>query len=258
MEIGLRTPLLDFFRRGEVAYDVRMQAAQGAIAPRPLEQLGLLALLTADHDSEIRTTAEATLAKISPELISAFIARSDVPTELREFFVKRGVEVAAAPAPDPDEALVDADATEYGPEPATDEEKQSVVQQLAAMTVPERVKAAMKGSREMRAVLVRDPNKLVALAVLSSPKLTETEVESIARMGSVAEDVLRTIAQSRAWTKNYGIVLGLVKNAKTPLAMSMNLLNRLTEKDLKQLSTNRNIPETLRLAARKKVGPAGG
>jgi hypothetical protein len=257
MDVGLRTPLLDFFRRGEVAYDVRLMAAQGAIAPRPLEQLGLLAYLTNDHDPEIQRTAEETIAKIPPDLIGGFIARSDVPLELREFFVKRGIPVAAVPLPDPEEALIDQDTTDYGPEPTSEQEKLSLVQRLASMPVPDKVKAAMKGSREMRSILIRDPNKLVALAVLSSPKMTETEVSAIARMGSVSEDVLRTIAQSRAWTKNYDVISSLVKNAKTPLAMSMNLLNRLSEKDLKMLSTNRNIPETLRIAARKKVVMGG-
>jgi hypothetical protein len=253
MDVGLRTPLLDFFRRGEVAQDVKLLAAQGAIAPRPLEQLGLLAFLTGDHDPEVQRTAEETLARIPADLIGGFIARSDVPLELREFFVKRGIAVAATPARDPDEPFVDLDQTDYGPEPTTEDQKMSLVQRLAGMAVPEKVKAAMKGSREMRAILIRDPNKLVALAVLSSPKMTETEVSAIARMGSVSEDVLRTIAQSRAWTKNYDVISALVKNAKTPLAMSMTLLNRLSEKDLKALSTNRNIPETLRIAARKKI-----
>jgi hypothetical protein len=210
-------------------------------------------MLTADQDQDIRNTAEATLRKIPADALSGFIARSEVPGDLREFFVARGHAVADIPAPDAEEALVDADATDYGPEPATEEEKLSIVQQLAAMSVPERVKAAMKGGREMRSVLIRDPNKIVALAVLSSPKMTETEVEAIARMGSVSEDVLRTIAQNRAWIKNYGIVLSLVKNAKTPLTFSMNLLKRLVEKDVKQLLSNRNIPETLRIAARKKL-----
>lgn len=253
MDVGLRTPLLDVFRRGEVAQDVRLLAAKGAIAPGPLEQLGLLAMLTDDHDVEICRIAEETLAKIPAALIGGFIARADVPTELRAFFVARGVEVGLTAAPDTPDALIDADPTDYGPEPATEEEKLSVLQRLSAMTVPEKVKAAMKGSREMRSVLIRDPNKLVALAVLSSPKMTEMEIEGIARMGSVGEDVLRTIAQSRNWTKSYAVVLALVKNAKTPLAFSLHLLNRLTEKDLKQLSTNRNIPETLRVAARRKI-----
>jgi hypothetical protein len=253
MEAGLRTPLLDFFKRGEVARDVRLLAAQGAIAPRPLEQLGLLALLTSDSDTEIRDTAEATLKRIPEELLSGFIARSDVPLELREFFVARGIPVAATPTPDPDAALVDVHEEDYGSESTTEEEKASVVQRLANMSVPQKVQAAMKGTREMRAILIRDPNKMVSLSVLSCPKVTDTEIESFARMGSVSEDVLRTIGQTRAWVKSYNVVLALVKNSKTPVALSMVLLNRLNESDVKRLSTDRNVPEPLRIAARRKL-----
>ena len=73
----------------------------------------------------------------------------------------------------------------------------------------------------MRAVLIRDPNKLVALSVLSSPKLTETEVEAFARMGSVGEDVLRTIARTRTWMKNYTVVLALAKNERGQLVAAV-------------------------------------
>jgi hypothetical protein len=252
MEAGLRTPLLDYFRRGDLAHDVRLLAAKGAIAPRPLEQLGILALLTADPDSEIRATAEATLARIPADLLAGFIANSDVPLELREFFVKRGVEVAATPIA-MDVPFVDEDDTDYGGEEVSEEAKIGIVQRLAAMSVPEKVKAAMKGSREMRAILVRDSNKMVALACLASPKLNEAEVAAIARMGSVTEDVLRVIALSRAWTKSYSVVHALVKNSKTPVAMSLHLLNRLTEKDVRGISTDRNVPEPLRIMARRKV-----
>ena len=72
-------------------------------------------------------------------------------------------------------------------------------------------------------------------------------------MGAVSEDVLRMIAHKRAWTKNYKIVLRLCKNAKTPVAISMNLLQRIMEKDCQLMSTDRNIPEPLRIAARKKL-----
>jgi hypothetical protein len=252
MDAGLRTPLLDFFRRGEVARDVRLLAAEGAIAPRPLEQLGLLMVLSADADSEIRETAERTLSRIPAALISGFIARSDVPTEMREFFVQRGIAVAAAPVPLPDEPLVEADQSVHE-EGAAEEDTTSMVQKVAAMTVPEKIKAAMKGTREMRSVLIRDPNKLVALSVLSCPRVTETEIESFARMGSVSEDVLRTIGHTRAWVKSYNVVMALVKNAKTPVAMSLTLLNRLNESDVRRISIDRNVPEALRIAARRKL-----
>jgi hypothetical protein len=111
----------------------------------------------------------------------------------------------------------------------------------------------MKGTREMRSVLIRDPNRLVASAVLSCPKVNEAEVEAFAKMGNVAEDILRTIAMTRAWTKNYGVTLALVKNAKTPVALTLNLMQRITEADVKKLAADRNVPEPVRLAARKRV-----
>jgi hypothetical protein len=94
---------------------------------------------------------------------------------------------------------------------------------------------------------------MISAAVLASPKLTEAEVESFARMGSVSEDVLRIIGGNRGWMKNYGIMAALVKNAKTPLALSLNMMHRLIERDLVKLSVDRNVGDPLRVAARKKV-----
>jgi hypothetical protein len=254
MASGLSTPMLDFFRRGEVARDVRMLAAQGAIAPRPLEQLGILMVLTSDSDWEVRETAEQTLKMLPAEVLASFIARADVPTELREFFYKRGIPAGATPAPDTDDPLVDTDDSGLGIDGATEEEKQQTFQQrLANMTVPEKVKCATKGTREMRAILIRDPNRMVAAAVLSCPKVNDAEVEAFAKMGNVSEEILRSISMSRQWTKNYGTLLALVKNSKTPVALSMNMLQRLNEADVKKLSTDRNVPEALRVAARKRV-----
>src|SRR5688572_20645688 len=185
MEVGFRTPLLDLFRRGEVARDVRMLAAQGAFAPRAHEQLGLLMLLVADGDAEIAAVAEATLQSIPRESLAAFLARPDVSSETRAFFAARGVEPSSAAGVDEDAALVD---TGPEPDPPPEEEKDdgSALQRLAAMTVPQRLSRAMKGTREERAILIRDPNKIVATAVLSSPKMSETEIASIARMANVS------------------------------------------------------------------------
>lgn len=254
MALSLSTPMLDFFRRGEVARDVRMLGAQGALAPRPLEQLGILMILTSDSDVEISETAEQTLRSLPVEAVASFIARSDVPTELREFFYKRGVPAGAEPAPDPEESLLDTDDTGLGVEGGDDQQKQQTFQErLATMTVPEKVKCATKGTREMRSVLIRDPNRMVAAAVLSCPKVNDAEIESFAKMGNVSEEILRSIAMNRAWTKNYGTLLALTKNAKTPVALSMNMLQRLNVSDVKKLSTDRNVPEALRVAARKVV-----
>lgn len=257
------TPLLDFFKRGEVARDVRVQAAEGALAPSAHEQMSILILLLEDSDPEIRAAADATIARIPEAAVTSYLARADVPIATREFFADRGIFPAEIPAIEVDEPLIDAAPDEFGelgdiPAPGAGAEgaRQSIAEQLAKMGFSERLKAAVKGSREMRAVLVRDPNKLISASVLSSPKLTENEVEAISRMANVAEDVLRIIGSNRAWMKNYGIVVGLTKNPKTPLAMSLNNMNRLNDRDLQMLSIDRNVPEPLRIAARKKIAAA--
>jgi hypothetical protein len=185
--------------------------------------------------------------------LAAFLARSDVATDVRAFFAARGIEPAAEPLADADTPIVDADPSSDAAEAAEDDDEQSAVQRIAGMNVAQRVALAMKGSREERAVLIRDSNKMVAVAVLSSPKLSESEVESIAKMANVAEDILRIIANTRAWVKNYAVTLALARNPKTPVALSMNMLARLNDKDLRVISTDRNVPDVLRVTARKKV-----
>ena len=253
MESGFRTPLLDFFRRGDVPRDVKLVAAQGALAPRAHEQLGLLVLLVTDDDSEIAATAEATLQAIPRESLAAFLARSDAPTELVQFFKGRGIAPGDTAAPTADAPLIDTEPDEKSDDEQGDEDTQSVTQRLAQMNVPQRLKRATKGTREERSILIRDPNKMIAVAVLSSPKLTTSEVEAIARMSSVSDEILRTIAMNRAWVKSYNVVWALAKNPKTPVQLAMNLLSRLQEKDLRTLSTDRNVPDILRITARKKI-----
>jgi hypothetical protein len=248
------TPLLDFFKRGEVDRDVRLLAAQGALAPRAEEQLAILLLLVEDRDQEVCAAAHATLNHIPAPVLSAFLAQPEVAEDIREFFAKRGIFPAEVPPIQVDEPLVDTDAEELN---ASDESAGTVAQRLARMGFSARLKAALKGSREMRAILIHDANRMIAAAVLSSPKVNEQEIEGYSRMANVSDDVLRIIGSSRGWTKNYGIVVGLTRNPKTPVAISLNLMARLTVRDLQRLSVDRNIPEPLRMAARRKVAAAG-
>jgi hypothetical protein len=272
------TPLVDCFRQGDAPRDVRLMAASGGLAMRPETQLSLLMLLASDADPEVTAAAETTIARLPKAQVLALLAIPEAPAELREFFFARGGEAAlpqtadeaspsegadlrlegaepfglvaapaaageaSAPGPDSRAAAADSDG---------DPDRRGAAQRLAMLTVSERMKVAMQGSREERQILVRDPNRLVSSAVLSSPKLTESEIEAIARMTNVSADVLRAVGTNRLWLKNYAVVAALTRNAKTPIAVSLTLLNRLTERDIKFLSTDRNIPEPVRLAARK-------
>lgn len=254
---GFRSPLVDFFRRGEVARDVRLLAAEGALAPRAVEQLALLVLLADDPDPEIARATGETLDALPREPLTAFLSRPDVPKEMRDFFAGRGVTAAAATGStaDFDEPLVDT-LSAVPAEPGGEADPEHKL--LSTLPVLDRMKLAMKGTREQRGQLIRDSNKLVSAAVLSSPKLTESEIESFTRMGNVSEDVLRVIGHNRAWLKNYNIVMGLCRHPKTPPAISMQLVHRLNEKDLKTLTTDRNVQEGLRLLARKIVSKGKG
>jgi hypothetical protein len=262
MDPGFRSPLIDFFRRGEVARDVRLLAAQGALAPRAQEQLALLVLLSDDPDPEIRRATAATLDQLPIEPLRAFMARPDTAQEMRAFFAERGVEPPPAgtgtesqTAVDMDEPLLDtlSELPDVAGVPEDPDTGAPQPQMLSTLSVLDRMKLAMKGSREQRAVLVRDSNKLVSAAVLSSPKVNEAEIEAFTKMGNVSEDVMRIIGQNRAWTKNYGVILGLCKHPKTPPAIAMSFVQRLHEKDLKMISTDRNAKDGLRLLARKML-----
>ena len=250
------SPLLEFFKRGEVARDVRLLAAQGTLAPRANEQLEILVLLLEDPDAEIRQVADATLNRIPIEALQTFLGRSDVSIGLREFFGDRGVFPAEIPKieVDVDVPLIDAAPLEFGADDeAEEEDRESVMTRLSQMSFPERLKAAMKGTKEERAALIRDPNKLVSVSVLSSPKLSESEVVNFTKMGNVSEEILRLIGMNRSWTKNYAVISGLAKNPKTPLAVSMRFIQRLNEKDLKFISLDRNLQEALKALARKRL-----
>lgn len=130
-------------------------------------------------------------------------------------------------------------------------EKVNTVQRIYRLNTAEKIITALKGTREERAILVRDPNRLVATAVLGSPRLTEAEIESFAGMKSLSEEMLRQIGSHREWTRRYGVVANLVRNPKAPIGLSLGLVSRLNPRDIKSLTMDRNVPEVIRKQAQK-------
>lgn len=261
VDTGLRSPLTDLLVHGECDRDVKVLAARGTLAPRVHEQVALLMLLSADGDTTIAAEAEVTLAALPREALAAFLARADVPEAMRGFFAARGVEPAPGTATAGDEPLIDAGEPVAEGDDEADEGREARAGEaeagrapLSSLPIVERMKLAFKGTREQRGQLIRDSNRMIAAAVLSSPKLNESEVEAYAKMGNVGEDVLRTIGTNRTWLKNYNIALALTRNPKTPPGISTQLLRRLNDRDIKAVVKDRNVPEALRLAARRLTG----
>ena len=255
MDSGYRSPLVDLFRRGDADTATRMIGAQGALGLRAHEQLALLMILCDDSEPEVARQAEQTLAQLPVAALSGFLGRPEVSDVMRAFFAARGVNAAAPAARDTSDDLAEPllDTLDEAPEAAKENGGPAV---LSSLPIIERIKLATKGTREQRAQLIRDSNRMVSTAVLSSPKVNESEVEAFAKMANVSEDVLRIIGANRTWMKNYGVAHGLVRNPKTPPGISMQLLHRLSDRDVKAVATDRNVPETLRLAARRLMSRA--
>jgi hypothetical protein len=135
------------------------------------------------------------------------------------------------------------------PTPGHEERRDSALQKIAKLDIKSRIALAMRGSKEERAILIRDSTKLVAVAVLESPKVSEGEVEAFATQKNVLEAVLRTIQMKRKFAKNYSIMRNLAYNPRTPLDVSLGLIKNLLVHDLKNLSGNKEVADTIRKVA---------
>lgn len=137
-------------------------------------------------------------------------------------------------------------------------ERISMLNRIMQMGVKDRVKLGMKGDREARNILIRDPNKLVSGAVVNNPRISEKEVENISSMRSLSEDILRQIATNRQWARSYPIMHALVKNPRLPIANAITIMTRLQLRDLVALSKNRNVSDAVRKQAGRLYAARSG
>lgn len=357
-EARATNPLVLQFRRGGVARDLRLMAAQGLLPLKPEDLLELWTGLVGDADAAVRAAAEKSLTdfaaaellpilksrdtsvavlawavskRAEPELREATLQNASLPDdviqqlaptlpqalaelvvinqtrllrstsllvaiesnaglsndqkrrlrELRETFGVGEKPVAAPPAAPRAAASAPPPAVEepQAPEVEVEEvpeneqlmtedeflvrtlsdddrkkvEKVSAVQKIYRLDMKEKLMTALKGTREERSILIRDPNRLVAAAVLGSPKLTEAEIESISAMKNVSAEILRTIGSNKEWTKTYTVLNNLVRNPRTPVGIALGMVPRLSPRDIKSIAVDRNVPEPVRKQAQKFV-----
>lgn len=176
------------------------------------------------------------------EVSDADLDDSWLPSERYEELMSESGADAAANA----QRVIDSERLESGEVSA---ERVSLIRRIMFMNTKDRMKLAMKGDREARSILVRDSNKVVCSAVVKNPRITEQEIENIAAMRTVADEVLRIIAMNRTWVRSYTIIHNLAKNPRTPVPTAMNILPRIRTKDLQSLQQNRNVSEAVRRQA---------
>ncbi|MCE5193897.1 MAG: hypothetical protein LLF28_00320 [Nitrospiraceae bacterium] len=127
----------------------------------------------------------------------------------------------------------------------------SILQRIHSLNISEKRMLAMRGGREARSILLKDPNKQIMLAVIENPKISESEIEILAHQRSIPDELLRAIMKNREWMKKYEILLAVITNPKTPAGVAIPMLTSLKLKDLSIIEKNRNISDALRTAAKK-------
>ncbi|HSE34344.1 MAG TPA: hypothetical protein VLA93_22410, partial [Pyrinomonadaceae bacterium] len=185
------------------------------------------------------------------EVTDADIDDSWLPAERYEELLRETAEERAVTV----QRIIEGEKLETG---SISGERVSMIRRLMLMNTRDRMKLAMKGDREARTILVRDSNRIVSTGVINNPRITEQEVESIAAMRTVSDEVLRLIAMNRAWARAYPIIHNLARNPRTPIPTIMNILPRIRTKDLKNLSLNRNVSEVVRRQAVRLAGARTG
>lgn len=174
-----------------------------------------------------------------PEILTLLLENPDIPDEVRQQ-VSGALQV-------PVKARSEIVKVKKSPEART----QTILQKIQKLSVSNKIHLALRGGKEIRSILLRDPSKEVVLTVLENPKLTETEIELISKSRSIPDEVLRKITKKREWMRNYNVVLGLVTNPKTPPGISVVLVNELKTRDLAILEKNKNVIEGVRATAKK-------
>ena len=178
------------------------------------------------------------------EVSDADVDDSWLPMELIEEFYEETIEQRAANA---ERIIVETSTEAVGADIAP--ERVALIRRIMLMTVKDRIKLGLKGDREARAILIRDSNKVVSTAVIRNPRITDQEVEAISAMRTVSDEVLRLIGMNRQWARSYAIIHNLARNPRTPLPTAMTILSRLRPGDLKSLTQNRNVSESVRRQA---------
>jgi hypothetical protein len=209
------------------------------------QAIGSEAALPAEGETAADPETENVVTAFLTEHASEIAAEADKP------FQPIGGIHEEVPAAEPQAAAASSAKPAIAAKPAAkklvnpEDTRGSVLQKIAKLDVKGRIQLAMKGSKEERSILVRDGTKIVALAVLDSPKITDGEVEKFACQKNVLESLLRAIPMKRRFMKNYSVVRNLVFNPRTPLDISLALMKNLLIQDLRNLSGNREVADTV-------------
>lgn len=218
--------------------------------------LNLLSILATSNEPEVlfRISNLRVLLEKNIDIIKAILSNPYTPDESVVFLKQLLVDLSYEEPEKPKEELK-TEKVEHDegkdldgilPQTVHKELEENLAQKISRMTIPQKIKLAMKGNKSARMYLIRDPNKQISLAVLSNPKITEDEISFVVKSKSTPEHIMREIAKNNTWANNYTIVRDMVFNPKTPLDISMNFLGKLAVSDIEKLSRSKDVPTALK------------
>lgn len=206
------------------------------------------AVLTDLFNEQLNYLSEEEVIEVAPDLVEEKITEEVSPFDGDEDVVVLGDENFDFP-----DFLISEDAFTGLTTDDMMERRKNIIQILKDLTIGQKIKVAMMGNLEVRKILIKDPRKQIALAVLNNPRITEKEVASIAGEASSALDIISFIAGTKTLCKSYQVKLALVTNPKTPVKTALALLDIIRMNDLKRIAKSRNIPNVIKMKALKKV-----
>ncbi len=272
--------------RGDALREDKLRAAKGEIPLGASDLTVLLFFLAHDVDGEIKQASLKSLRALPEPLLEEVVALPDTAGKIldviarlhlskryiaenillhpnceettRAFLIEKGVtdltdQVAMDDCSNPDVCDVDEDAEDAaeGEEQEDEEEFQSKFQLSQQLSISEKIKIALTGDKEWRSILLKDSNKLVSGAAIKNPRITESEVLTIAKSKIQNDEIMRVICANKEWLKNYTIRRALVENTKTPLPAALRFMSSLTEKDLGLLAKSKNVSSVIATQARR-------
>lgn len=270
------SPAVAAYVRPGTPSEVRLSGCQASARMAASDRLMLLFCLSKDSDLTIRTAAFSCLQEIPEEIIREYIdsasshplVLNELPLLCQHFPGTSSLQETSHLPDEKPELFTDIQGEDGQPEtipdlPVADEESDEVpvnedneeflskYKTAQLMGIGEKIKMALSGDKEWRAILVKDSNKLVSGSVIKNPRISEAEVLTLIKAGIQNDEIMRLICANKEWIKNYQIRKALVENNRTPVQNAMRYLGTMTEKDLASFAKSKNISSVISTMAKR-------
>lgn len=259
------SPAVAAYVRPGTSQEIRLAGCSAAAGMAVTDRLMLLFCLTKDSDPVVRASAVSSLEDVPREIIQEYIGTPTPHPLVLQAMVRicrNHPEASFIPAAPPlssednpdhpvDESGQDNESDDEGPVNEDDEQYLSKYKTAQLMGIGEKIKMALSGDKEWRAILVKDANKLVSGSVIKNPRITEAEIQTLVKSGIQNDEIMRLICANKEWVKNYAIRKALIENNRTPVQNAIRYLGTMSEKDLAQFAKSKNISSVIATMAKR-------